>query len=75
MLTQLILGSASLTTWTTQISTVEKRAAEHDRYATELLQQIADPIKNVALRFEEVRKSHVEYAAKLEKERDAAYSE
>ena len=35
---------------------------------------MAEPIKNVSIRFEEVRKSHVEYAAKLEKERDAAYT-
>ena len=68
------LESASLTTWTTQLATLEKRAAEHDRYAVELLHQIAEPIKNVSLRFEEVRKSHVEYATKLEKERDAAYT-
>ena len=68
------LESASLTTWTTQLATVEKIAAEHDRLGSELQQQIADPIRNVTLRLEEVRKLHVDYAAKLEKERDAAYT-
>ena len=57
------------------MTTVEKRAAEHDRLGSELLGQVADPMKNVLSRFEDVRKSHGEYAAKLEKERDAAYSE
>lgn len=37
--------------------------------------QIADPLKNIAARYEEIRKSHAEYAAKLEKERDISYSE
>ena len=37
--------------------------------------QIADPLKNVAGRFEELRKSHADYASKLERERDSAYSD
>ena len=65
--------SASLTTWTTQLSTLERRAAEHDRYASDLLLQISDPLKNIALKYEELRKSHAEYALKLEKERDASF--
>lgn len=65
--------SASLTTWTTQLSTLEKRAAEHDRYAADLLVQISEPLKNVALRYEELRKSHADFATKLESERDAGY--
>ena len=67
------LRSASLTTWTKQLSTLESRAADHDRYASELILQIADPLKNVAARFEELRKSHADYASKLERERDSAY--
>lgn len=67
--------SASLTTWTAQLSTLESRATEHDRYASELTQQIAEPLKNLATRYEEIRKSHVEFAAKLEKERDTAYGD
>ena len=67
--------SASLTTWTTQLSTLEKRAAEHDRYAAELLVQISEPLKNIALRYEELRKSHADFATKLESERDASYGE
>ena len=67
------IGSASLTIWTTQLSTLESRAAEHDRFSSELISQLADPLKNLAARYEELRKSHAEYAAKLEKERDASY--
>lgn len=67
------LCSASLTTWTKQLSTLESRAADHDRYSSELILQIADPLRNVAARFEELRKSHADYAAKLERERDNAY--
>lgn len=67
------MGSASLTIWTTQLSTLESRAAEQDRFSSELLSQIADPLKNLATRYEELRKNHAEYAAKLEKERDASY--
>lgn len=69
------LECASLTTWTTQLSTLESRAAEHDRYSSELILQIADPLKNLAARYEEIRKSHAEYAAKLERERDLSYGD
>lgn len=72
MLTKL---SASLTTWTTQLSTLESRAAEHDKYSSELLLQVADPLKNLAFGYEELRKSHAEYAARLERERDSSYGE
>ena len=69
------LFSASITTWTAQLSTLESRAAEHDRYASELALQVADPLKNLAARYEELRKSHAEYAAKLERERDVSYGD
>ena len=67
--------SSSLTTWTTQLSTLEARAAEHDRYSSELLSEIAEPLKVLGIRYEELRKSHAEYAGKLERERDASYSD
>lgn len=69
------LESASLTTWTTQLSTLEARASEHDRYGSDLISQIAEPLKHVAARYEELRKSHAEYSAKLEKERDSSYGD
>ncbi|RDL38994.1 Cysteine-rich [Venustampulla echinocandica] len=69
------LESASLTTWTTQLTTLESRAGEHDRYSGELISQLADPLKVIATRFEELRKRHVEYAEKLERERDATYGD
>ena len=68
-------ASASLTTWTKQLSNLESTAADHDRYSSELILQIADPLKSVAARLEELRKSHAEYASKLERERDSAYSD
>lgn len=69
------LPSASMTTWTAQLSTLESRAAEHDRHASELILQVADPLKNLAARYEELRKSHAEYATKLERERDLSYND
>jgi formin-binding protein 1 len=57
------------------LTTLEARAAEHDRFGTELIVHVAEPLKQVANRFEELRKSHAEYSAKLEKERDSAYAD
>ena len=70
-----VMTSASVTTWTTQLSTLESRAAEHDRYSSELIFQIAEPLKKLATRYEELRKSHAEFASNLEKERDVSYGE
>ncbi|KAJ5819940.1 hypothetical protein N7474_005531 [Penicillium riverlandense] len=69
------LESASLTTWTTQLNAVESHAAERDRFATDLVSQVAEPLKIAAAQYEEIRKSHVEFHGKLEKERDASYGE
>jgi hypothetical protein len=64
-----------MTTWGVQLSTLESRAAEHDQFAGALVTQLADPLKALATRYEELRKLHGDYAAKLEKERDGQYSE
>ncbi|KAH7325785.1 hypothetical protein B0I35DRAFT_474520 [Stachybotrys elegans] len=69
------LESASLTTWATQLTTLESRAAEHDRYGNSLISQVADPLKFYAGRFEELRKRHSDYADKLANERDTAYAD
>ncbi|KAM7196483.1 hypothetical protein V8F33_006200 [Rhypophila sp. PSN 637] len=69
------LESASLTTWTTHLTTLEKRADEHERYGNELVTRVADPLKHISTRFEELRKRHVEYAEKLEKEREGSYAD
>lgn len=68
------LESASLTTWGTQLTTLEKRSGEHERFAVELISQVADPLKQFATKSEELRKNHGEYNTKLEKERDGAYA-
>ncbi|KAI9691288.1 MAG: hypothetical protein M1820_009786 [Bogoriella megaspora] len=69
------LESASMTTWATQLSTLEQTAAEHEKLANQFISSIADPIRHTQGRYEELRKLHVEYAGKLEKERDSSYSE
>ncbi|CAD0044341.1 unnamed protein product [Aureobasidium pullulans] len=69
------LFSASMTTWATQLTTLENRASEHDRFATQLISHLADPIKNLSTRCEDLRKHHADYAAKLEKERDNTYAD
>ncbi|EOA90411.1 Protein BZZ1 [Exserohilum turcicum] len=69
------LESASMTTWGVQLSTLESRAAEHDQFAGALITQLADPLKLLGTRTEELRKLHADYAAKLEKERDNQYGE
>ena len=69
------LESASLTTWSTQLTTVESHAAVRDKFGLDLISQVADPLKNLSVRYEELRKSHVEYHGKLEKERESQLSE
>ncbi|KAG5936850.1 hypothetical protein E4U53_000138 [Claviceps sorghi] len=69
------LESASLTTWSTQLTTLESRAAEHEKFAALLISQVAEPLKYYGARFEELRKRHVEYADKLAAERDSSYGD
>ncbi|KAJ5240188.1 hypothetical protein N7468_004807 [Penicillium chermesinum] len=69
------LESASLTTWATQLNTVEAHAAERDKFGTELVTQVAEPLKVAATQYEDIRKCHADFHAKLEKERDAAYGD
>jgi hypothetical protein len=64
-----------MATWSTHLNTLEQRAAEHDRFGQLLLNNLAEPLRNLAARYDELRKAHVEYAAKLEKERDSSYSD
>ncbi|KAE9977705.1 hypothetical protein EG327_007645 [Venturia inaequalis] len=69
------LESASMSTWSTQLTTLEQRAAEHDRFSAALVTNLAEPLKQLALRYEELRKLHSDYAVKLEKERDNSYGD
>ncbi|KFA52265.1 hypothetical protein S40293_00535 [Stachybotrys chartarum IBT 40293] len=69
------LESASLTTWTTQLTTLEARAAEHDKFANNLVSQVAEPLRYYGSRFEELRKRHSDYADKLTAERETAYGD
>ncbi|KAF2000958.1 FCH-domain-containing protein [Amniculicola lignicola CBS 123094] len=69
------LESASMTTWGVQLNTLESRASEHDQFATALVANLADPLKVLAGRYEELRKYHENFAVKLEKERDGTYTD
>lgn len=64
-----------MTTWGVQLTTLESRAGEHDRFGNELLSQLAEPLRVLGARCEDVRKQHAEFAAKLEKERDTTYGD
>ncbi|KAH8671328.1 BZZ1 protein [Xylariales sp. PMI_506] len=68
------LESASLTTWTTQLTTLESRADEHEKYANDLINKVAEPLRMYGTKFEELRKRHVDFADKLETERDSSYA-
>ena len=69
------LESASNTTWAAQLSTLESRAAEHDRLSNQLVSSLAEPLRVMSSRYEDLRKQHAEYASKLEKERDGGYAD
>ncbi|BDD57781.1 hypothetical protein MPDQ_005469 [Monascus purpureus] len=69
------LESASVTTWGTQLTTVESLAAEREKFAVELIAQVSDPLKAVALQYEDLRKCHTDFYAKLDKERELAFGD
>lgn len=69
------LEAASLTTWTTQLTTLEARANEHSKFSQDLISQVATPMEYTQRRLEELRKSHADYQNKLIKERDSTYGD
>ncbi|KAK2846365.1 hypothetical protein FQN49_005795 [Arthroderma sp. PD_2] len=69
------LESASLTTWATQLCALEAEAAARDKFGADLVFRVAEPLKQTGVRLEELRKNHADYSSKLEKERDASYSD
>ncbi|EXJ54465.1 hypothetical protein A1O7_09805 [Cladophialophora yegresii CBS 114405] len=69
------LEAASLTTWTTQLTTLEARANEHAKFSQDLTSQVATPLEYNARKLEELRKSHADYNAKLVRERDSSYGD
>jgi formin-binding protein 1 len=64
-----------MTTWTVQLTTLESRASEHEQFANHLISHLADPLRHMATRYEDLRKAHADYATKLEKERDSVYAD
>jgi len=69
------LESASLTTWTTILDDVENLSKEREMLANSFNAQVADPIRNLQVRCDELRKKHVDFADKLEEERDKVYKD
>ncbi|RDA82738.1 hypothetical protein CP532_2411 [Ophiocordyceps camponoti-leonardi (nom. inval.)] len=67
--------AASLTAWSAHLTTLEARAAENDRFANSLVSNVAEPLRQMAARFDDLRKRHAEYADKLAAERDASAAE
>lgn len=57
------------------MNTLESRATEHDHYGNDLITKVVEPMKQIAQRFEELRKRHADYADRLEKEKDGSYGE
>lgn len=70
-----LTASASLATWSTQLNVLEQRAAEHDKFGQLLISNLAEPLRNLSTRYEELRKAHGEFSAKLERERDSSYGD
>lgn len=64
-----------MTTWGVQLSTLESRAGEHDKFANQILSNLAEPLKAMGSKLEDLRKHHAEFAGKLEKERDSTYGD
>ncbi|KAF8475882.1 hypothetical protein BDZ91DRAFT_710506 [Kalaharituber pfeilii] len=69
------LESASLVTWTSILNSTEILSKEHETLSVELLNQVADPLKDLAARYEDYRKRHEGLATKLQQERDLVYAE
>ncbi|KAG0633344.1 hypothetical protein HOY80DRAFT_992138 [Tuber brumale] len=69
------LESSSLTTWTTILSATEYVSREHDNFAACLSNNVCDSLKSIATRYEDYRKRHESFAAKLLAERDSVYSD
>lgn len=69
------LESASLTTWTTQLTTLEARASEHHKFGQDLISQVASPLEYTQKRLQDLRQSHADYQTKLNKERDSTYGD
>ncbi|KAK4985220.1 Protein BZZ1 [Elasticomyces elasticus] len=57
------------------LTTLESRATEHERFSGQLITSLAEPLKNLAARYEDLQKHHADYAKKLEAEKDTSYAD
>ncbi|KAF8429220.1 hypothetical protein EV426DRAFT_673363, partial [Tirmania nivea] len=69
------LESASLVTWTSILNSTEVLSKEHETLSSELLNQVAEPLKDISTKYEDFRKRHEALAVKLQQERDSVYSD
>ncbi|KAI5850302.1 hypothetical protein DFP73DRAFT_227368 [Morchella snyderi] len=69
------LESASVTTWSTILTSHDSLAKEHDNLSNALITQISDPLKAIATRYEEYRKLYNTLNMKVMADRDSVYSE
>ena len=67
--------SASATTWQKQLEVLESRAADHDKLSAQLIAHLAEPLKALASRSEDLRKAHTDFAIKLDKERESTFGD
>lgn len=67
--------SASLVTWTSILNSAEILSKEHETLSSELLNQVAEPLKDISAKYEDFRKRHEALAVKLQQERDSVYSD
>lgn len=68
-------GSASLTTWTTILTTTEALAGEHDALAGALTGQVADALRSLSGRYDDYRRRYEALAHRLATERDGVYAD
>ncbi|TGZ85498.1 FCH-domain-containing protein [Ascodesmis nigricans] len=69
------LESASLTTWTTILTSTEQLASEHDSLSTSLSLQVCDVLKAIQARYDDFRIRHEKLAQKLVTQRDEMYGD
>jgi hypothetical protein len=54
---------------------LESHAADHEQFSSDLITNLAEPLRTLSSRYEDLQKRHADYATKLQKERDSAYAD
>lgn len=69
------LESASVTTWENILNHTESLAKERQQFSEELQIQVADKLKALAVKSDDLRKKHVFFSEKLLEDREKVYME